>query len=192
MADELTPGCVPSWVEMMNRRTERIERTQPDRRDPGISFVEVLVAIVLLGTVAIGVLTAVRTTVVASAIDRDHANAHAWLQSAADLLGGHERADCGHPDGDVDDDGIDEPDADERAAVKSAVLAAYQEAVAGVTDIEGWPSDGLRVEDVQYWDGHSYQDVCYDDFGIRLQLVRISASNPDGSIVEEIEVVTGD
>jgi hypothetical protein len=177
----------------MSRRTQhhhrRVDRTQT--RDAGVSFVEILVAIVLLGTVAVGVLTAVRTTVIASSIDRDHANAHAWLQSASDLLYGHPRADCGHPDGDIDGNGVDEPDAAERAVMNARVVSDYQLVVSGVTNVEGWPSSGIRVTDVLYWDGDQYQDVCFDDFGINLQLVRISASSPDGSIVEEVEVIKG-
>src|SRR5690606_9875309 len=66
---------------------------RPRRSDTGATFVEVLVAIVLLGTVVVGTLAGVRATLLSSAVDRDHANAHAWLQSASDLLYGHPRHD---------------------------------------------------------------------------------------------------
>ena len=56
------------------------------RRDRGTSFVEVLVAIVLLGTAVGGTLTALRTTIVSSQRDEDQTNAHTWLLAVEDAL----------------------------------------------------------------------------------------------------------
>jgi len=55
-------------------------------RDRGVSMIEILFAIVLMGLVMGAILTTLRVTIMASATDRDHANAHAWLQTSADVL----------------------------------------------------------------------------------------------------------
>lgn len=56
--------------------TPRRHRTD---RDLGTTFIEILVAIVLLGMTVVATLVALSSTLVATALDRDHANAHAWL-----------------------------------------------------------------------------------------------------------------
>src|SRR5215216_2744948 len=54
--------------------------------DAGTSLVEILVCVVLMGMVVTAILATLRTSVSASSLNRDHANAHAWLQSASDVL----------------------------------------------------------------------------------------------------------
>ena len=69
----------------MGRRTST-HRHGAGPRDLGATFIEMLVSIVLLGTVVVGSLTALRATIIATEIDADHANAYTWLQSAADAI----------------------------------------------------------------------------------------------------------
>lgn len=57
-----------------------------DRRDSGATLIEILVSIVLIGTAVVATLGALRISMVGGTIHRDHANAHAWLQSASDVL----------------------------------------------------------------------------------------------------------
>ena len=72
------------------RRTRRARV----RRDEGISFVEILVCVVLIGTTVVATLTALRVSIIGGTVHRDHANAHAWLQSASDVLYAREKFDC--------------------------------------------------------------------------------------------------
>ena len=67
------------------------------RRDDGLSLIEVVISITLLGMGVAAMLTTLAVTVNASAVEHDHANAHAWLQSATDVLYGEDRADCDNP-----------------------------------------------------------------------------------------------
>lgn len=145
------------------------------KRDPGVSLVELLIAIVLLGIVVVAMLTTLRVTVAASATERDHANAHAWLQSAADVLYGVERVDCGTP-----------------TVTNSNVLTTYQTAVKSASDPEQWGADNINViPPVLFWDGNVYQNVCYDDQNINLQLITIEVRNPANAVVETVQVVKG-
>lgn len=146
-------------------------------RDTGSSFVELLVSIALLGTVIVAVLVTLQTSVGASSIGRDHANAHAWLQTASDILYSTPREDCGTAS----------------LSVEPAIRATYQSTVRGTSNPENWLAANIEiVPPVLFWDGVStYQTTCFDDSGINLQLITIQVRAPDGRIVETVQVVKG-
>ncbi len=152
-------------------------REGPAARDEGMSLVEVMVAIVLTGTLAVTGMVCLRASIVASATDRDHANAHAWLQTASDVIYGAERVDCGTP----------------LSTDAEAVAVAYEVIARGTSNPQGWPAGKISVvRPVKFWDGTStYQSTCYDDSGINLQLIQLQVRAPDGRIVESVEIVKG-
>ncbi len=147
------------------------------RRDVGISYVEVLVSIVLLGMVVSALLVTLRTSIDASTLNRDHSNAHAWLQSASDVLYGSPREDCGT----------------EAASRADDIADVYESIIRTTSNPEGWPAENIEiVRPVRFWDGTSvYQSTCYDDAGINLQLITIQVRGLDGRIVESVQVVKG-
>lgn len=146
-------------------------------RDAGMSLVEVMVAIVLTGTLAVAGMVTLRASIVASGADRDHANAHAWLQTATDVLYGAERVDCGT----------------QANTTAAAVADAYELIARGTPNPQGWPAASISVvRPVKFWDGTStYQGTCFDDSGINLQLIQLQVRAPDGRIVESVEIVKG-
>jgi hypothetical protein len=150
----------------------------PSRRDAGLSFIEVLVAIVLLGTALIGVLTAVRATIIGSRVERDHSMAHQWLQSASEVVRGTPRLGC---------DVMSE--ADIRAAYETTIR---EEAPAPA----GWNDPTLIeiIEPIRFWDGQNYLNppACFETQERYLQLINLQVSNPDGDIVETVQVVKHD
>lgn len=146
--------------------------------DEGSSLVEIIVSIVLIGLLVVAMLITMATATNSSALDRDHINAHAWLQSAADVLYGFERLDCGT----------------ETASNEATIRQQYQDFIrANSTNPEGWDASNLDVlAPVQFWDGkQAYGPICYDDSGINLQLIRLRVTAPDGRIIETVEVVKG-
>ena len=147
-------------------------------RDRGVSLIEILISIVLLGLTISAMLSTLQITIRASATERDHANAHAWLQTASDVLYRLERMDCGTPD---------------TPALEEQVRTFYDTQIkAEATNPEGWPAEKIEVlEPVLFWDGEIYQDVCYDDENINLQLVTIRVRNMNDQIVETVQVVKG-
>jgi prepilin-type N-terminal cleavage/methylation domain-containing protein len=149
----------------------------PRPADRGFSLVEVVIAILLIGVTATAGLVTLRTSVRASATNRDHSNAHAWLQSATDVLYGAERRDCGTTS----------------VSQEPAVRAYYQQIVRDTANPAGWPADNIEiVTPVKFWDGSStYQNICYDDLGVNLQLITIRVRNNEGEIVETVEIVKG-
>jgi type II secretory pathway pseudopilin PulG len=156
----------------IRQRSQRLSR-----RDDGTSLVEIVVCISLVGVVVSALLTTMVTAVRSSTLDRDHINAHAWLQSASDVLYGHDRGDCGD-------------ELDDRA---SELRSEYQAFIrANSTNPEGWAAANLDVLSVRFWDGvNSYQGTCYDDSRINLQLITIQVTAPDGRIIKTVEVVKG-
>ena len=146
-------------------------------RDEGMSLVETLVAIVLTGTLAVAGMVCLRASIVASGADRDHANAHAWLQTASDVIYGAELVNCGT----------------QASTNAEAVAVAYEAIARGTSNPQGWPPGQISVvRPVKFWDGTStYQGTCYDDAGINLQLIQLQVKAPDGRIVESVEIVKG-
>ena len=147
------------------------------QRDAGQSLVEVLVAIMLTGTLAVAGMVTLRASITGSTLGSDHANAHAWLQTASDVLYGAPREDCGT----------------EAATDAAGVANAYDVVIQGTPNPRGWNRSLISVvRPVQFWDGKSsYQGTCYDDSGVNLQLVTIEVRAPDGRIVESVQIVKG-
>ena len=115
-------------------------------------------------------------TIQASATERDHANAHAWLQTASDALYRVQRMQCG-TDGQIGDE--------------EGVRNFYQAQIWALADNpEGWPDGNLEVvKPVLFWDGTNYQDICYTGTGLQLITIRVWNLNHD--IVETVQVVKG-
>jgi hypothetical protein len=172
-------------VKRVRRGTSTTARRRA--RDRGLTFVEVLVSIVLLGTTVIGVLAATRATVIGSRIERDHSKAQQWLQSAVGVIERTDFADCN-----AVGDG-------------PTIRDAYQAAVDydpatnpdGAKPPFGFESGRIEVSVPLVWDGEAYipfdlQNRCFDDVLLRQQLITVTARNPDGEIIESVDLVKRD
>jgi Tfp pilus assembly protein PilX len=147
------------------------------RRDRGATFVELLVSIVLLGTVVVGVLTAVRASVIGSKLERDHAKAHQWLQSASENVRATQRWGCD-------------------TYTEAQIRTHYQDIIRAAADNpSGWPDDRIVVVGpIKFWDGEDYYPPpsCFDNAGTYLQLIEVQVTNADGDIIESVQVVKRD
>jgi hypothetical protein len=155
-------------------------KAQPakSRRDRGMSFVEVLVAVVLLGTVVVSILTATRAIVIGSHLERDHAKAHQWLQSASENVQLVDRIGCDLPN------------------TEASIRGSYQDTIRLASDNPtGWADDRIEiVAPIRFWDGEDYlaPPSCFDDEGKFLQLIEIQVKSADGEIIERVQVVKRD
>lgn len=158
------------------RRNRHLTTRHPDA---GITFVEILVAIVLLGTVVIGVLTAARATIISSDIERDRSSAQQWLLSGAAALADAPYADCTDPTDDF--------------AIELAYVAALNTANKP-TDFDGL----IEVLAIDVWDGSDFVAFtgqgsrCLDDTLLRQQRVTIGVRSTLGDTSAELEVVKTD
>jgi prepilin-type N-terminal cleavage/methylation domain-containing protein len=162
-------------------------RTAFVSRDRGMTLVEILISITLMSLVVGGVLAAVRVTVVATAVDRDHANAHAWLQTAADVLYARELVQCTPIDGaatNIDD-----------------IISAYEATIQETENPEHWPASNISIFDLQLWHvdfdpvtkltEEGWGDAC-DAADTNLQRVGIEVRSPNDDVVERVEVIIGE
>lgn len=164
--------------------------TQPDR---GSSLIEILISVVLLGTVVVATLGATTSSVMGTRVARDHAKSYQWLQSAGGVLQASERVGC-------DYDPVNEPTDSAFSDGEEKVRLRYQELIrTGVVNPPEWDDRQISVlYPVKIWDGSKYWEPaaapqpCYDADGYLLQLITLQVSSPDGRIIETIQVVKRD
>jgi len=145
--------------------------------DRGETLIELLISVVLLGSIVGATLVAMSTTVRSTLWERERATAQMWLQSAVDALEENSALDC-----------------NEEGRTEATLRAEYDTVIQAVVDPPpGWTADQIRVvEPIRFWDANQdFQLVCYGDLGFDLQLVEIEVSSPDGSIVERVQAVIG-
>lgn len=150
----------------------------------GFTLVEVLVSIALIGTAVVATLAALQISILGGTIHRDHANAHAWLQSASDVLYASSKVDC------------DTLAADGGRAV---LIAAYQPIVDGVANPETWADSQITITDLEFWmatdtdsDGiveYRFGATCQDSINLGLQRITLEVRSPNGRIIEEVELI---
>jgi hypothetical protein len=170
---------------MKSADTSVAERGRPSG-DSGTSLVEILVAIVLLGTAVLATLTALRGSIIGTAVERDHAKAYQWLQSSVGVLKATERVGCDLA-----------PEDTAYSTGEEKVRLTYQQIIRDqVVNPPGWADYQLKViQPVEVWDGTRYWDPavapqsCYDSAGFKLQLLKIEVTSPSGKIIEQLEVV---
>ena len=150
-----------------------------------MTFIELLVAIVILGIGVVGVLAAARTTVLGATAEREHAKAHQWLQSASAVIDGVPRELC---------DLTNDPDG-------SGIQAIYQTEVSdGARRPDGWDpttAASIVVSVPRVWNGSAFvpytdqlsEGECFDTNRLGQQLIEMIVTSPSGEIIETVEVV---
>lgn len=168
-------------TSMSPRRTTTSTRhrsAERRRADRGATFIELLVAIVLLGTAIIGTLTALRATIIGTTVSRDQSKAQQWLQSAAGVIEGEDYSDCTAS--------LDE----------NTVKSDYQTAIdaEATAPFDFTPQHQINVADIDVWDGTRFvdfasQSLCYDQFLLRQQLVTVEVVDSAGKMLEQLQLV---
>lgn len=124
-----------------------------------------------------------RASIVGGTIHRDHSRAHAWLQSASDILYAEPKVGC------------DRASAD---GGEAAVRAAYDAVVDAVPNPPEWRDWQIRVvPHVTFWNAANLDgdpDVEYFfgancDPSLTLQLIELEVRAPSGRIIETVQIV---
>lgn len=153
------------------------------RRDRGVTLIEILISVVLMGTIVAGSMAALRATIVSGTIHRDHSNAHGWLQSASDILYASPKIQC---DPLLPDKG------------EALVRTTYEAVVDSVPNPQNWQDWQIRVvPSVQFWNAGNIDadpDIEYFfgpdcDPSLTLQLIKIEVRGTNGRIIENVEIV---
>lgn len=139
-------------------------------RDRGVSFIEIVVTIALMGLIVIPILSAVTTLTKASNTSRQAANVETALINAVDRINRAPSDEC-----------------DYGRYAEAAVLT------------QGW-SAGQASVDHAYLDGGNWvsgpagAEACptAGDRPLLVKLVRVSVTSPDGKVTRSVEVVKSD
>jgi type II secretory pathway pseudopilin PulG len=116
-------------MQQSNRKLKKRDAAVVSPRgDRGSSLIEILVSMVILSTGVIGVLTALATSIHASAVDKDVATAYEYVQAASDEIYETDRVPCYQ--------GLPAVQAAYDAAVKLAPVPPGWTKTATVTNVE--------------------------------------------------------
>ena len=159
-----------------------------DPRDSGVTLVELLIAIVLLGIGVSAIVVAVRVTSTASAIDEQHAISFSWLQAASDEIYRTPRLPC---------------NTNSRQTIIDAYSAAIQHP--SVPKPDSWPNAAaasIRVvglqflgkvnpdDDYEWGDGYCLEGGVYANSPQYTQRITIQSTSPNG-LVKTLQMVKG-
>jgi hypothetical protein len=157
---------------------------QRPRRDSGVTLLEILIAITLLAGVIAGTMAALQATTMSGELHRDHARAHAWLQSASDVLYAEPKTHC---DGTKADQG--------EKTVRDAYDLVIDKLVKKPSDWESWQLQ--VVPPVKFWNSANldadpdpeffFGSAC--DPNLQLQDITLQVKSPSGRIIETVEIV---
>lgn len=148
-------------------------------------MVEILITVVLLGLSIGATLTLLATTIQATATTRDHANAHAWLQTAADVLYARDPEAC---------------------TDMTTMASGYETTIQTTENPEDWPASNITVVDMQVYrhivltDGTQdigWGTVCAavtDPLQVKAELHRLTLEvrAESGEVLEQVEVILSD
>lgn len=129
--------------------------TERRRSDRGVSMIEVLISVVLMGTAGVAVLAALGVAATGAATNHRMAEARSWLVSASDAVTAADYVEC-------------------------AVAADYQDDVdAALPD-----HDLVAVTHVEYWNGHEFEVSCGGERLQRITLRTTDSTGGDWVVVK--------
>ena len=152
-----------------------------------MTLIEIVIAVGLMGLVVVGMMSLLSSTIKASRLDRDHSNAHAWLQTASDMLYARQPEAC-------------DPTLSASALLtqRQTIMRDYQDTVQATGNPENWDPANLTVVDLLFWHyarnptTNGVDEGWYDNrCTTKLQLVKLLVRSDAGEIIEEVEVVIG-
>jgi type II secretory pathway pseudopilin PulG len=158
-------------------------------RDRGVTLVELLVSMTLLGLTGVAVLVTVAASARAASVHRDVASVQSQLASVGDHLMSTDAPfeSCAAPAYRHPDPLVPDEEVVDSVAAHAGVLAHYQADVAAT--FPGLPN--IRVADVAFWDGttETWGSECWALFqGDRIQKIRLEVVG-SGVQANALEVV---
>jgi len=158
---------VTIWQQFRRSRTDRRVPPPDSKRDRGVTLVEVVITIALMGVVVIPVLAATRTAIVSSSISSSAAEVETMLVNAVDRVNRAERNDF---------------ECDFTLPIEAAVQTF------------GWAATSAVVVHEHYDSGAWQPGGCPGGVfrpGL-VQRITISITSPDGDVTRTLQVVKGD
>ncbi|CAB4866726.1 unannotated protein [freshwater metagenome] len=149
-----------------------VARPECRRADRGVTFVELLVALTLLGVAGAGILGALVASVRGSALNTSQSSAVVWLQSGIDYLHAAPFTAC---------------TVGSEAQVGAVYQATLQDSGAPRSQ-RGWPQSNITVvQPVLFWNGASFTATCVP--GAALQQITVRVVSGSNSYSKSITLV---
>ena len=140
--------------------------------DRGYTLIEMLIAIVLMGTIVLSIMGGMWAVVRASRQSDERAKVQAVLGSAADRVSVLIHNNCPEESG------------------------VYELFASKAASSVGWDSSSVRIVDYKYWDGASWVDDCNLTAGLTvkrtLQKLTIEATAPGSGYTGQLEIIKSD
>lgn len=184
------------------RTTSRDHRHPADatRRDEGVTFIELLVSIVLLGTIVVAVLVALQASTTAATVDAKHARAFIYLHEASDAVFLTERRSCVGRTEAVLRDYYDDAFVETDGTPKLTTPQGWESVTPVITKIEFLNASDDSGTTVYTWgplcfeglvdtDGDGTIDEDFTETPLYSQKITISVTSPDGGFTKSLETV---
>lgn len=149
------------------------------RSDRGVTFIEIVVTITLMGTLVLGILAATQASVRASRVSRESSKVESALLTAAERIERAPRSDATYQCPGVDLSGPVQAAAQLKLGVTSAEAPTYAKIVRYEHLFEGAWVDGACPGPTE-----SQQNL--------VQRITISMTSPDSGLTRSMEVLKGD
>ena len=173
-SDDLVPG------------DDGTEGAADGRRDEGNSLTEILIAVTLMGIGVVSMLVGLQTSVRASSLDRDHANAFEWLQAASDAVYLADRVPC-TADGTGRLDAIATYDAAAQTASRPPVWLSATTSIS-VVDVEYLGRSSVDAE-FEWSPSFCFEGVGFLESPLYTQRVTIEVTLPSDRGTQTLEMV---
>lgn len=149
--------------------------------DQGLSLIEILVTLSLMGMTVVAVLSGLQATIRASVIDRDHATAFAWMQTASDEIHRATRTPCTAGTAESDYDAIAQ-------AVPPPPVWASLSPTIEVISVEYLGKTNVD-DDFEWSSAFCFEGGLYVDSPLYTQRVTLRVTTHDGKTVRTLQMV---
>jgi type II secretory pathway pseudopilin PulG len=148
----------------------------------GLSLIEVLFAVALIGLAVVGTLPLLWSTVRASALQDRFAGARRWVVAAGDyaVTSSMTRIACTTSPNNT-----------------AAIITSYQTSLrtaAAPNRPAGWADTQMTVTGVKFWSGTAFSATCYEPTSptLKMQQISLRVVSVDGTVTETLEVAKSD
>ena len=153
------------------------ERARPGAHDSGMSLIEVLMAVALLGIATAGTLPLISAGIFGSGLQDRFSAGRRWIVSAGDYA-----------------TSVSLPRIPCTPSNAATIISTYQAALQNPAKVQrpaSYAASGLTVTAVSFWNGTTFTSTCFESTqpALTLQQISLRVVSVDGRVTETLDVV---